>query len=400
MNMKQVYVFLLMLSYVSAFSFGDKKTDLKNLGYSNSAFGFDVYKSLKQAEGNIFFSPYSISTAFAMTYAGAKNQTQKEISSVFYFPHKGLHSLFGKLQKTINTMQDEGSIKLSVANALWLQKEYPFLNTFVKLNEKYYGAGIQSVDFLKHTEDARQTINAWIEDKTQDHIKELIKPRMVDKSTRLVLSNAIYFKGNWKASFEKKNTKERFFHLSATEKIQVPMMMQSSKYKFKKLDDFRVIELPYEGNSLSMFLFLPTEVDGLGDFERKFTNKNVNNWIKSLQDSSKIKVKVSLPKFKITSDFELSSTLIALGMPRAFSSMADFSGMDGTKDLYISNVVHKAFVDVNEEGTEATASTAVIMARKSIRSSPVFQANHPFLFLIREQKTGSILFMGRVVNPK
>ncbi len=377
-------------------------TYLQALVEGNSKFSFDLYQKIKSKKGNIFFSPYSLSTALAMTYAGSRGQTEKEMVKVLHFipGQELLHSSFSELQSNLNTIQDKGHIKLSLANSLWAQEGDKFLDSFLDLNKEYYGAGLHYVDFATKTEAARKTINLWVEDKTQQKIKDLIKPLMIDRLTTLVLCNAIYFKGNWMSQFDKKGTIDADFCITTDEAIQVSMMNQTSKFKLKKFDNFRAIDLPYEGNDVSMVIFLPKEVGGLAEFERNLSNDNVKDWLNKLSNSDKSEVFVSIPKFKTTCEFELSKMLSEMGMPSAFSpSMADFSGMKGTKELFINEVAHKAFVEVNEEGTEATAATAVIMDRKAASKLFIFRADHPFVFVIRENQTGSILFIGRIVNP-
>ena len=390
----------IIIAFVLTSVFAKTTDDFKTVVKGNSAFGFDLYQKLKNKEGNLFFSPYSISIALAMTYAGARGKTQKEMARVLHFTTQP-HSSFLKLQSKFDTIQDRGYIKLSIANSLWVQKEYHFLDSFLELNKKYYSAGLNFVDFALETEKARKTINTWVENKTQQKIKELIKPNMLNISTRLVLCNAIYFKGNWLNSFDKKRTMDADFYTSSNTTIKVPMMSQNSKFRFKNFGSFSAIELPYKGDDLSMVVFLPKKINGLARFERRLTNSNVKNWISRLYYSHKSKIQVNLPKFKTTSEFELSDTLGSMGMKSAFSSSADFSGMNGKKDLFIGEVIHKAFVDVNEEGTEAAAATAVTMLLKgfSRKKQLIFQADHPFVFMIRENKTGTVLFVGRIANP-
>ena len=337
-----------------------------------------------------------------MTYAGARGQTEKEMAQVLHFSleQNSLHFSFSKLQSHLNTIQNKGYIKLSIANSLWAQEGYRFLDTFLDLNKKYYDAGLNFVDFATKTEEARKTINIWVENKTQRKIKELIKPRMVDSLTTLVLCNAIYFKGNWLSRFDKKRTAAADFHVSPEETIKVPMMRQKSAFKFKNFGNFSAIELPYENNDLSMIIFLPEAVGGLADFEQGLTGGTVKKWIDDLLKSRGREISVSLPEFKATCEFQLAKVLSEMGMPGAFLlPPADFSGMTGKKDLFIGNVIHKAFVDVNEEGTEAAAATAVVVQRLAVIRPLLFRANHPFVFLIRENQTGSILFIGRMVNP-
>jgi len=393
-----VVTFFLSSSLIFAETSGNLQTVVKG----NNNFGFDLYQELKGKKGNLFFSPYSISTALAMTYAGARGQTGKEMAEVLHFSleQNSLHSSFSKLQSYLNTIQNKGYIKLSIANSLWAQEGYRFLDIFLDLNKKYYDAGLNFVDFATQTEAARKTINIWVENKTQQKIKESIKRGMIDPLTTLVLCNAIYFKGNWVNQFDKKRTMDADFYISSDNAIKVPMMSKKSEFKFKDFGSFSAIELPYEGNDLSMIIFLPKEVDGLAGFEENLTNDSVKAWINKLIASYKSEILIHLPKFKATCEFELSKILSDMGMPSAFSlPPADFSGMTGKKDLFISKVIHKAFVDVNEEGTEAAAATAVVMEQLSVSKPLIFRANHPFVFLIRENKTESILFIGRIVDP-
>ena len=402
MKIKSIILPIIMIatiSIISPFAFADANGELQTVVKGNSAFGFDLYQELKGEKGNLFFSPYSISTALAMTYAGARGQTKKEMAEVLHFSleQEPLHSSFSKLQSELNAIQDKGHVKVSIANSLWAQEGYHFLDTFFNLNKKYYGAGLNFVDFARETEATRKTINIWVEDKTQQKIKELIKQGMIDSLTTLVLCNAIYFKGDWLSQFDKTRTMDADFYISPDNAIKVPMMSQKSKFKFGDFGNFNAIELPYEGNDLSMIVLLPKEIDGLAELERNLTNDNVGNWIDKLSNSYKSEILVSLPKFKTTSEFELAAALAEMGMPHAFAG-ADFSGMTGKKDLFISKVIHKAFVDVNEEGTEAAAATAVVMER-GVSRTLLFRADHPFVFLIRENKTGSILFIGRIVDP-
>ncbi|MEK6552410.1 MAG: serpin family protein [Bacteroidota bacterium] len=392
-------IILIILSLIPSFAFAEVNDNLQTIMKGNSIFGLDLYQKLRENEGNLFFSPYSISTALAMTYAGARGQTEKEMAEVLHFSleQETLHFSFSKLQLHLSTIQNKGYINLSIANSLWAQEGYHFLDTFLNLNKKYYGAGLNFVDFATKTEAARKTINIWVGNKTQQKIKELIKPRMIDSLTPLVLCNAIYFKGDWLSQFDKKRTMDADFYISPDKTIKVPMMSQKSKFKFKDFGDFSTIELPYKGNDLSMIVFLPKKIDGLAKFERNLTNDNVKNWIDKLSNSYESEIFVSLPKFKTTCEFELANVLAEMGMPHSFAG-ADFSGMTGKKDLFISKVIHKAFVDVNEEGTEAAAATAVVMM-KGISKTLTFRADHPFMFLIRENQKGSILFIGRIIDP-
>jgi serpin B len=365
----------------------------------SNAFAFDLYGRLRGREGNLFFSPASLSTALSMTYAGARGETADEMARVLHFTlgQDRLHPALGALLHDLTGAGTKRSaITLSVANALWAQKGYPFLPEFVKLGKDNYGAGLQEVDFRGAAEQARRTINAWVEKQTEDRIKDLLPGGVVNRDTRLVLTNAIYFKGDWDAQFKKDRTREAPFRVTAGEKVTVPLMSQTGTFPYLDGDGFQALELPYAGKGLALVVFLPKKVDGLADFEKALTADSLAGWLAKLHEQ---KVIVSLPRFKVTSDLSLKDTLAGLGMPLAFSERADFSGVDGKKDLLLTAVVHKAFVDVNEEGTEAAAATGVAVGVKSEAVYPVFQADHPFVFLIRDRRSGSVLFLGRLVNP-
>lgn len=382
----------------------------------NNRFALELYAKLREQKGNLFFSPYSISAALAMTYAGARGETEAQMAKVLHFPtvlvEKGppssagwrvrdrerFHSAFGAIIKDLNAKGEKGNYELSVANALWGQQGYGFLAEFLELIEAKYGGKLNEVDFITATEAARQTINAWVEKETKDKIKDLIQQGMLNSMTRLVLTNAIYFKGNWARQFEEDKTKETPFTLISGEKVDVPMMNQTAEFNYMKTEDFQGLELPYVDDELSMIILLPKETDGLIGFEKSLTAENLSKWLVRLR---KREVIVSIPKFKETCQFRLADVLKQMGMTDAFLAKADFSGMNGKRDLFISAVIHKAFVDVNEEGTEAAAATAVVgVTAVGPKEIPVFRADHPFLFLIRDNDSGSILFIGRMMNPK
>jgi serpin B len=286
-----------------------------------------------------------------------------------------------------------------VAKALWGQKGYEFRPAFTYQVETEYDGKLQELDFATAAEAARQTINAWVEKQTNGKIKDLISPGVLNTMTRLVLTNAIYFKGNWAHQFEKDRTREAPFTLPDGKKVQTPMMNQKERFGYAETERSQALELPYSGDELAMVILLPKKTDGIGALEQELTSENLSTWLSTIR---KREVIVSIPKFKMTDKFSLERVLAALGMPTAFSRNADFSGMTGRRDLFISAVIHQAYVDVNEEGTEAAAATAVTMKLLSVGpgQTPVFRADHPFLFLIRDTKSGSILFLGRVMNPQ
>jgi serpin B len=382
-------------------AFAGEQTNEEILVQDNSAFAIDLYQKLSVADDNIFFSPYSISTALAMTYAGARGNTEKEMSKTLRFSlsQDNLHPAFADIESKLNNLQKAGNVNLSVANSLWPQQDYTFLDDYLSLIKHHYGVSITPVDYKRACETARKMINKWVEDKTQDKIKDLIQPGILDALTRLVLVNAIYFKGNWESQFKPERTKNAPFYVSPDKSVQVPMMTQKREFRYAEIERLKVLELPYEGGELSMIILLPSRADGIRKLESNLTVENLKQWKHRLR---KREVLVFLPKFTMTSTFRLDKTLVSMGMVDAFNdSKANFAGMDGRPDwLYIGAVLHKAFVDVNEEGTEAAAATAVVMkARAMPAPPPTFRADHPFLFLICENQTGSILFMGRVNDP-
>jgi len=367
----------------------------------NTAFALSLYQELSNTEGNLFLSPFSISTALAMAFAGARGNTAREMATALHFSMKGekLHSGFAGLKRAVLEAEGKEGVRLKVANALWPQQGYPFLPEYLSLLERYYGTTVTPVDYARATEQARQTINQWVERETEQKIKDLIPPGVLDPMTRLVLTNGIYFKGDWASQFKKNATHDAPFHGTPGSPIQVPMMTQQHRFRYGERQDLQILELPYAGKGLSMVVLLPRREDGLPELERALTAAGLADWTRGLREQE---VVVFLPRFKLISQFRVDAALHALGMVDAFSpGKADFAGMDGRpRWLYIGAVLHKAFVDVNEEGTEAAAATGVVVAASAARMQPpTFRADHPFLFLIRDNQTGSILFMGRVVDP-
>ena len=390
-------------------SAGEKKgnDDLGAVVKSGNAFALDLYAQLAAGEkGNLFFSPASIHTALAMTYAGAGGQTADQLAKTLHFTveREKLHPAFADLIKTLNSPRKDYEGKpayaLVVANALWGQKGYPFKADFTKLLKASYDAGLNEVDFA-NGEQARKTINDWIAQQTKDKIKDLIPQGVLSEMTRLVLTNAIYFKSNWAEKFEKRATKDGPFRLSAEKTATVPMMHQKHRFGYAETEAFQTLELPYMSHDLSMVVFLPRKADGLADFEKTLTADNLP---KCLEQIKYMDVQVTMPKFKFTAQFRLAEKLRAMGIVDAFvANAADFSGMATIEKLFISEVIHKAFVAVDEEGTEAAAATAVMMVGTGMQvptEPKVFTADHPFIFLIQHKASGSILFIGRVTEPK
>ncbi|MDY6958461.1 MAG: serpin family protein, partial [Halobacteriota archaeon] len=348
----------------------------------------------------VFFSPYSISTALAMTYEGARGETAEEIQSVFYFPvddetrrrsFEAIHNNFNK---------EDADYKLETANALWIQEDYRILDEYIDTIEKYYGGRATNLDFINSTEDSRQTINSWVEEKTNNKIKDLFPQGSLDRYTRLVLTNAIYFKGDWVKQFNENDTRDEDFRVSSNQTVKVPMMERTgeeARFNYAETEELQLLEMLYEGEELSMLILLPKN-DDIESIEESLTFENLGDWKSELRTQQ---VNVFIPKFTFTTRYSLNENLEEMGMPSAFTEKeADFSGIDGTYNLLIQSVVHQAFVDVNEEGTEAAAATGVSFGITSLPPEPkTFRADHPFIFIIQEKETGTILFLGRVTDP-
>jgi serpin B len=371
----------------------------------NNRFALELHSRLAKQPGNLFYSPASLSMALAMTSAGARGETAAEMARVLHLPadRDGLHDAFAALRKGLHETGSgaKGSIQLRLANRLWGQRGYDFLPDFLALTRESYGAELAEVDFVHEAEQAREAINAWVAEKTEGKIVDLIPPGMLDDLTRLVLTNAIYFKGSWSRPFPKAATRDDTFHVSGDKVVTVPMMFKNDDVSYRQGDGLKVLELPYGKGELSTVVILPDAVEGLPALETRLTAEDLGRW---LGDLRRRKVQVFLPRFKLTSQFSLGGVLAEMGMGLAFSrDRADFSGISTREKLHVSAVVHKAFVDVNEEGTEAAAATGVMVATRAamVKQEPtVFRADHPFLFLIRDTRSGCVLFMGRVVNPK
>ena len=378
--------------------------DISSLTDGNGVFAFNLYKLLSKEEGNLFYSPYSISAALAMTYAGARGDTEKQMADTlqFYLSQNQLHPAFNSLDQELASRgegaqgKDGEGFRLNIVNAIWGQKDYAFLTSFLDTLAENYGAGLRILDFVNETEPSRITINDWVSDETESRIKDLIPQGAISQMTRLVLTNAIYFNAAWQYPFEEGATSPGVFYLLNGEEVTVPMMEQQESFSYGEGDNYQVIELPYDGQELSMVIFLP-DSGQFETFERVLEYQRVEDIIENLE---RREVRLTMPKFEFDTSFGLKKTLINVGMPAAFSASADFSGMTGEKDLFISDVIHKAFVSVDEAGTEAAAATAVIMELTAMPETPVeVTLDRPFIFLIRDIETGAILFVGRVMNP-
>ena len=382
--------------------------DLKKLAEGNTAFTMDLYHKVQSEPGNLFYSPYSISAALAMTYAGAEGSTAEEMAAVLRFTlaQEGLHPAFNALDQKLAALaeieipENQGDpFQLNIANAIWGQKDFHFEEDFLDTLAENYGAGLRLLDFFSQPEDSRESINQWVSDETKEKIQDLIPQGGITSDTRLVLSNAIYFKATWAEQFLKGRTEEGIFYGLGGEEISTQMMKTGSDAYFRYYQGvgYQAVELPYIGNQASMLVIVPDQ-GNFEEFENQLSSNTLNQILNGLAYSP---VALTFPKFEFESEISLAQILAEMGMPTAFSNTADFSGMTGSKDLFISDVFHKAFVSVDEEGTEAAAATAVEMATSSMPESPIeLTVDRPFLFLIRAQETDTILFIGRMVNPE
>ena len=362
-----------------------------------NAFGLALYRQIRTEKGNLFFSPSSIHTALAMTYAGARGNTAAEMAKTLrYGKGKEFFAAYGKVLARTAAGKD-AKYEFNVANALWLQHDKPFLKPFLALNAEHFGAGLFDVDFKRQFEAARGRINKWVEGKTKEKIKDLLPPGSLNPRTRMVLTNAIYFKGDWASQFKKTATRDMDFRVAPGRTVKVPMMYQSGKFAYTATGEIRAIKMPYKGDDLSMVVLLPRQPGDLTKFEASLTAKSLDAIIARLRRPRK--VLTYFPRFKTEYKMKMKPILKKMGMGEAFSMRADFSGMTGSQDLFIADVYHKAFVKVDEKGTEAAAATAVGMPANG-GSRTVFKVDHPFIFLICHEKTGMILFLGRITEPK
>ena len=367
---------------------------------NNLAFSLDLYGKVRDGEGNIVFSPYSIQEALSLAAVGAKGETAVQMQSTLRTQTATGEVPSRELAEKIEAIRAKGEVIINVANALWLSKEYQFLDTFLKIAKDSFHSELNYADFINAAESARLEINKWVAEKTHDKIKDLIGAGALTPATRLVIVNAIYLKALWETEFEKNSTRDKDFWVTATTSAVVPTMNRTAHFEYAESDAMQLLSLPYKGRDISMLIFLPKNRAGLPAFEKRVTPKLVTELVGNLTSKE---VMVALPKFKARLNLSLVKILGALGMVDAFNpDKADFSGMDGTRKLYVSEVVHQAFIETDEKGTEAAAATALIMRAGSVRlDKPIeFIADHPFIFAIRENSSGNVLFIGRVVDPR
>jgi len=415
---------LVLLSFIVLSMPMATTAQVESLVASNTAFALNLYSELATNSGNLFFLPYSISTCLAMLYAGANGDTEQQMSQVLGFGtnQQQFASVFGDLQSELGAEQETNAIELNIANALWIQEGFPFLPAFLQTATSQYQANIGQADFISEASEVTDEINNWVAQETQNKIQNIVRLGLINAGTRFVLANALYFLGVWTTSFEETNTTTQPFYLSGTTFVEAPLMHQpflvdgnGNPITFNYMDNwewawlgyiiptngFQALELPYGSNQLSMVILLPSQVDGLGQLEGQLTPSFLSNVLSQMVAQQ---VEIFLPRFTLESTFDLANTLAAMGMADAFTrGVADFSGIDGNTDLFVTFVRHKAWGQVNEAGTQAAAATVVGggggQSAPPPPPPPVFRADHPFLFLIRDTQTGSVLFLGRLTNP-
>jgi serine protease inhibitor len=401
-NMKRIisHVCLIALTLVSYSVFGmaaSNTGDTTHLVQGNNAFAFDLLHKVATTPGNVFFSPFSISSALAMTYAGAAGQTAVEMEQALHFhmTPKCLHAAFSRLNDALNAPNQ--SYQLTVANALWGQTGTAFTPAFLATANRYYDAALHEVDFATQPESSRLNINQWVEQRTSGKIKDLIKPGMISPLTRLILTNAICFKGDWEQAFDPKRTQTAPFYVTAARQVSVPMMQRSGRFLYTETDQFQILQLPYKGDTLAMNILLPHPDADWNQVIAQLQPEYFADWMTQLRYQT---VHVSVPRFKLETELILREPLQNMGMMTAFNPYeADFSGLSQER-LGITDIIHKAYIDVYEEGTEAAAATGIIVGTTSLGPPPiVFRADHPFVFLIRDTRSGSILFLGTLYNP-
>jgi serine protease inhibitor len=363
----------------------------------NNQFAFDLLKQLGTQNQNTFFSPYSISTALFMTAGGARGNTEKQMLKVLHQAQNSLayHKKFGEI---ITKATNKQNVELSIANSIWPQKGFKFKPDYLNLLKSAYKTKVTESDFAKNPNAEAQKINKWVEEKTKSKITNIIKPDVLDANTKLVLANAIYFYGYWKTTFDTAKNQIAPFYKNGGTQVNTTFMNASYSMDYASDEMFKVVSIPYKNNEVSLLLILPNNPDS---FKLAMNSLDIRRYFDLSKSLKPEKVNLSLPKFKMESEFYLEEKLPAMGMSDAFTKEADFSGMTGNKSLSISKVIHKAFIDVSEKGTEAAAATVVIMSRNGGSHKPIeFKADHPFIFMIKDNSTGQILFMGILNDPK
>ncbi len=368
----------------------------------HSAFAVDAYRELARTPGNLIYSPHSVQLALAMAWAGARTTTESQMASAlrFQLPQSRQHAAFNALDQELaaraaRPVESGQRFTLRVVNALWGQRGHGFLPAYLDTLADNYGAGVNLVDFLGDANGSRLRINAAVSEATERRIPELLGPGTVTPDTRLVLTNAVYFKASWADHFERSQTAPAAFHRADGSTLDAPFMARTGGYNYASGDGWQAVELPYAGDRTSMVLVMPAE--GTFDaFERGLTSERLASIVGAL---SSREVQLTIPTFSFRTSTSLKQLLQTMGMNDAFADAADFSGIDGSRDLQVGDVIHQGFIAVNEEGTEAAAATAVVFVGSAYREPVAFRADRPFVFMIRDRESGATLFMGRVVDP-
>lgn len=378
--------------------------DVKAIVGGNNAFALDLYQQLKGQPGNLFFSPHSISTGMGMVYAGARGATERELASTLHFnlPQTDLDPAFAQLAARLKSLQHWHHLSLLPANSLWYQRDHSFTPAFMNLVHTHYQGEERPVDFRQAAAAAGQEMASWIERRTGGRLKGAVSPDLLTPETRLALCDTIYFKGQWASPFKRSHTQPGPFSITTNQTVTVPMMRQKAEFKLARVDcgdnlSVELLELPYYGRDLSMIVLLPRQVDELHELERQLNAASLQEWLAELDKGSPHTTHISIPRFTITRNIDLKKELSSMGVTTLCDARADLSGMDGSTNLYISDLLHQAFVEVNEHGTEAAAMTLALAKTKGMDDR--FLADHPFIFLIRDNASGSILFLGRMVDP-
>jgi serpin B len=372
-----------------------------SLAESNNLFAIDLFNQVQSRSENLIFSPYSISTVLAMIYSGSNGVTAREMSEVLYFPRQELiDPVEASLRESLLAADTMEGTDFRLANAIWAQEDFSFLPSYLNKLEIYYDAPLTLTDFTRPTqrEETRNKINHWVEDHTNDRIRDLIQPGVLDANTRMVLTNAVYFNGGWMHPFDTKSTAISLFHVSKQESIETDFMHQTGNFPYYEDEEIQAVALPYKNDRMALLVILPVSIEGWKMVSRVLTHERIKLVKSGLVTTE---VQVSLPKFRSIFQINLKQELTALGMGSAFTRQANLSGMTGEKNLFVDEVIHKAFIEVNEQGTEAAAATAAIIGLKSsLREEPVrFTADHPFIFFLIDHQTGCIIFTGRLVKP-
>ncbi len=382
---------------------------VQGLTQGNNTFAAELYLHLKRQSGNLFFSPYSLSSALAMPYAGAVGATKEQIHSIMHYLQNdtNLFEAYAYLNQNLTRSHFEGpnETRLYVANSLWIQRDLQILPQFQNVMSKYFSSALRLTDFMRNPESARFNINEWVRERTQGRIFNLIGPHDVDINTRLIVVSAIFMKAVWAQAFDPSLTKQGSFFVSPTDTTSAPMMTTSGLFSIYQAPTYTLLDMPYRSTQsgepeFSLLLFLPTENFGLDGVESAVIGQTVDAFLRAMQKRSVI---VQIPKFKLNSEFYLRSTFQSMGMGIPFSDSADFSGISTSANLSFSDVIHKAYLQIDEKGSEAIAATAISISTKSVSPESeeafVFRADHPFLFMIVDRTTNSILFMGRLISP-